>query len=143
MVAISLDPTKPQEFWLAACVVVAAATAVGGIMLFSRKCQPKYYWLMDNEQPPTYWVGTATRKECAINNWTVIGGPYDKPGDAPPQHPSSTNRISSIVVPIRITVLASANLSQWTPVHSEVSDTEDFSYFTPVAGFYRLELSAP
>lgn len=137
------EEPPPQDFSaIAACVVLAAVAAVGAVYIISRGCKPKYYWIMDNDEPPKFWVGTATRKERDINDWKFIGGPYDKPGDAPGIHPDPTNRVESVIsAPVHIQIQESTNLVTWTTAHSEFSDLEDFSYALTNTGvgqkFYR------
>ena len=140
-----IEPPPPdQDMALAVCVVAVCAVAVGTIYVISRKCQPKYYWLMDDQQPPTYWVATATRKECQINGWKRIGGPYTHPEDAPPQHPPSTNRVDSLIGQIQtINVQQSQDGVHWDRVSEFRGDMEDFAYFptNKVSGMFRLEIS--
>lgn len=137
---------NPQEVSAVICVVAAVVVtaAVVGIVIVSKKCQPKYYWLMDSEQPPNFWVGTATKKECEINDWKRIGGPYNRPEDAPVEHPPATNRVDELApVPLHIAVEASTNLTDWTTVSESYCDLEDFAY-TPTnrnAGFFRLRVN--
>ncbi len=144
---IQADPAPPpqqSEWAVAVCIMVGVGLAVTGIMIVSKRCQPKYYWLMDDDQPPTFWVGTATRKECQIQGWKKIGGPYDRPGDAPPIHPDPTNRVNeaSSAMVLKISVQTSQDMVSWTTVHSEVSDIEDFVYYPTNTGFFRLEAGA-
>lgn len=148
LVAIPLqspaDPPPPQDgeqLWLAACVVAFAGVAVGGVYIISRRCEPKYYWIMDKEQPPNFWVGTANTKECQINGWIRIGGPYRKAADAPPVHPDPTNRATiSFNAPVTINV-QSFSTGQWETIYRFTGDEEDFAYFPTnrVADMLRLE----
>jgi len=127
-----------------ACVVAFIGIAAIGIYVASKSCQPKYYWMMDDDKPPRFWVGTATRKECQINGWKKIGGPYVRPEDAPVIHPDPTNRVDEIVsAPVNIYVESSTNLVDWQTVHDSYCDPEDFIY-TPStnqqSGFFRLRI---
>lgn len=136
------SPPPPQEWALALCVVAVCAVAVGGIYIIGKKCQPKYYWIMDREEPPNFWVGTANTKECQINGWVRIGGPYKSPADAPPVHPNPTNRATiSMSEPVKINVQSLVN-NQWITVSDYEGDLEDFAYFptNAVSGLFRLEL---
>lgn len=155
IVAIPVQRAIPQEkppekdWLLALCVVAVAGAAATAVYIASRSCKPKYYWLCDGEQPPKYWVGTATKKECEINGWRRVGGPYDKPGDAPPQPPSTL--LSYTEEPpgpsMRIKVHESSDMQHWTVIHEAVCPTEDFAYFPTNTAkaqmFYRLEMGAP
>ncbi len=134
------DPGPSQDtVALAACLVAAAGIAAGAVYIFSHKCQPKYYWLMDDSQPPNFWVATATRKQCQIEGWHRIGGPYTHPQDAPAIHPDPTNRVSlAASAPLNISVQATTDLQNWTTVYQETADTEDFSYCTTNAAMFRL-----
>lgn len=137
-------PDKPQETWLPVCIVAAAGLAVAGIYIISKKCKPKYYWLADEEQPPTTWVGAATDRECRINGWHKIGGPYDSPQEAPTNAPPLTNIVSrAFTQPMNITVEQTTDLQNWTPVYSEFCDTEDFAYFptNAVGGMFRISVA--
>ena len=147
-VKISADEPPPgDEPWaLAACIIVATGIAVGAVVFFAKKCEPQYYWLMDDsEQPPKYWVATCTKKEAEVSGWKRIGGPYKRPTDAPIEHPSPTNRVDHVISPyVRITVQQSTNLVEWVPLSSTTGYSEDFAYFpTNAAGFYRYEIGAP
>ena len=136
-------PPPPQETWLALCVVAVAGLAVTTIYIVSKRCQPKYYWLMDNNVPPTYWVGTATRKECEINEWKRIGGPYNRPQDAPMDHPDPTNRVETASsAPLKIAT-QSFNGTNWITVDQQVCDLDDFIYFPTNAAMFRLEVGVP
>jgi hypothetical protein len=138
------DPAPdPQPMWLPACIVAAVGLAAVGIVVLVKSCEPKYYWLMDDDQPPKFWVGAATRKECQINGWKRIGGPYNRPQDAPTQHPDPTNVVVSAVSLQTITVHASTNMTDWSVVHREVTDPEDFAYFPTNAAMFRVEMSRP
>lgn len=135
------DPEPPtSDTWLAVCVVAVAAIAAGAVYLVSKKCQPKYYWLMDdNERPKKYWVAAATRKECEINGWKRIGGPYTSASDAPPVHPPDTNVINELVGPVmKIQVESTSDFREWTPVYQTECDLEDFGYFPTNAAMFRL-----
>lgn len=137
------NPGPPQQSWIAVCIVVCAGVAVVGIYLVAKKCEPKYYWLMDDNEPPTFWVGTATKKECTINGWNRIGGPYTKASDAPTQHPNPTNRVENIVgPPVNISVQSSTDGANWSTVHTEQCDLDDFGYIVPTnapsAAMFRL-----
>ena len=135
------EPGKPQENWLAICVIAAAAVAVGGVWIMSKRCKPRYYWLMDASQSPAvYWVGAATKKECEIEGWERIGGPYDRPEDAPQQHPPSTNRVDHVIVPMQISTQNSQDLVNWQTIHTEVNDIEDYSYYATNQGFFRIKV---
>lgn len=141
------DPGPPQQTWLAVCVVVAAGVAIAGIYLVNKKCKPKYYWLADDDQPPTTWVGTATDRECKINGWKKIGGPYERPQDAPTNAPPLTNIVSEIIGPVLHHVVEeSSDGVNWTSIHEENSTQEDFGYFVPAtnqAALFRLRVGAP
>lgn len=134
-------PGDPQELWLAVCLVAFAGVAVGGIYVVSKRCQPKYYWLMDDDTPPKFWVGCPTKKECAVNNWIRIGGPYTRMEDAPAVHPNPTNRVNDLVGPVmKIAVQSSTNMVDWTTVYEENTEMEEFIYWptNQVSGMYRL-----
>ncbi len=134
------DPgPDPNVAALAACLVAATGIAVGAVYIFSHKCAPKYYWLCDDDNPPRFWVATATRKQCQIEGWHRIGGPYTQPQDAPATHPDPTNRVNlAASAPIKISVQASQDLQNWTTVYQDTADTEDFSYCTTNAAMFRL-----
>ena len=129
----------PQHTALAICVIACAALAAGGVYILSKRCQPKYYWLWDGEQPPRTWVGAATDKECAINGWTKIGGPYEKAADAPPTCPDLTNRVQKATsAPMNIAVEGTSNMSQWSTVYAERCDMDDFGAFIPNTNSFRF-----
>lgn len=137
-------PIPPKnDSWVALCIVAGVGLALTGIYLVSKKCQPRYYWLMDDDDPPKFWVATATRKECSINNWKRIGGPYNSPQEAPAQHPNPTNRVNDAeaALPVTITVQQSHDLVSWTDVYTERCDLEDFAYFPTNAALFRLKVS--
>lgn len=125
------DDPPPQNDWLlSAGVVLVAGIAVTGIYLVAHAAQPKYYWLMDSEQPPRFWVAAATGKECEINGWHRIGGPYNRLEDAPAQHPDPTNRVAAATsAPMNLTVESSVNGSGWQPVFKTSCALDDFGYF--------------
>lgn len=134
-------PPPPDDWALAACLVAVAGAAAAGVYIIAQKCKPKYYWMTDDEQPPKFWVGIATRKECQINGWRRIGGPYNQPQDAPPQHPDPTNVVNIVAsAPVTIKVHASTNGSHWDVVHEFSGDMEDFGYFptNAVGGMFKL-----
>lgn len=129
----------PDDFWLAAAVVCVAGAAFAGVYIVTKKAAPKYYWHMDSEQPPNFWVGTSTPKQCDIEGWTRIGGPYNRPQDAPAEHPNPTNRVQRVVGPASfIAVQTSTNGQHWTTVHQQVCDTEEFVYFPTNTGMFRI-----
>lgn len=134
---------KPQPTLMAWCLVAAVGAAAIGIYIVSKSCQPKYYCMTDGENPPTYWVGNANRKECELNGWTRLSGPYDSPGDCTNCPPVVTNVALPSPVALRITVIASTDLLNWTEVHNEVVDPEDFVYFPTNAAFYRIGWGTP
>lgn len=138
------NPGPPQETWIAVCVVVAAGLAVGAIYLVNKKCKPKYYWLADDDQPPNTWVGTATDRECKFNGWRKIGGPYEKPTDAPTNAPPLTNIVSELSGPVmHHAVEQSSDGVNWATIHEEDSTQEDFGYLvspTNQAGLFRLRV---
>ncbi len=140
---LSEEPPPPdQPFWGALCVMAVAGIAATAVYIVSKKCQPKYYWLMDDDTPPKFWVASATRKECQINGWQRIGGPYERVTDAPAVHPASTNRVEFVASqPMTIKVQSSTNLTHWTTVYQEVADLEDFGYWPTNAAMFRLEVS--
>jgi len=129
--------------WLAICMVAAAGIAVGVVYVIARGCEPQYYWLMDSNEPPKFWVATATKKECEIEGWKRIGGPYKRPQDAPHEHPNPTNRVNNVIGPtITIRVQASTNLVDWSTVSEVRGDAEDFAYFsTNSPGFFRFQMA--
>ena len=126
-----------------ACIVAFIGLAAIGLYVATKSCQPKYYWLMDDDKPPRFWVGTATRKECQINGWKKIGGPYNRPEDAPPVHPDPTNRVDEVVsAPMNISVESSTNGVNWQTVQQSLCDPEDHVYFPTNTGaaFFRIKL---
>lgn len=134
-------PPPPQEWVLAACMVAFAGAAAAGVYIVAQKCKPKYYWMTDDEQPPKFWVGTATKKQCEVEGWRRIGGPYDRPEDAPQQHPNPTNVVNLTAnAPTIIKVHASTNGTDWNVVHEFSGDMEDFGYFptNAVGGMFKL-----
>lgn len=136
------DP-DPQPTALAWCVVACVGVAVTAIIITAKRCEPKYYWLMDNERPPNFWVGTATKKECEIQEWTRIGGPYNGPEDAPYPHPDPTNRVDSVVsAPVSmIAVETSTNLVDWVTIHESANtDLDDFIYSPTNTGMFRIRI---
>jgi len=130
-IQIKADEEPPPQDWaLIACAVAVVAVAVGAIYVISKKCAPKYYWLWDGETPTGTWVGTATDKQCQIEGWKKISGPYDKPGDAPPTCPNLTNRVNKAVsAPITISTQTSQDGANWTTVDVQHVDMEDYAYF--------------
>lgn len=137
------DPSQPQKSWVAVCVVAFAGLAVAGIYIVAKRCQTKYYWLMDDDEPPKFWVGTATDKQCEIEGWKKIGGPYDRPEDAPAQHPDPTNRVTrAFSEPLNMAVQSSTDGHNWTTVYTETCDMEDFGYFptNEVSGMFRITI---
>lgn len=141
--ALSDAPPPEDDFWLAACIVAVAGLAVTAVYIVSKKCEPKYYWLMDGDNPPNFWVGTATRKECEVQGWHRIGGPYTKPSDAPVQHPASTNRVENIVGPVVNIGVESLSGTNWTTVYQTQSELEDFIYWPTNQGLFRLVERVP
>lgn len=138
------NPPPPKDDWaLALCIVAGIGLATAGIYIVAHKCKPKYYWLMSNDNPPVFWVGTATDKQCQIEDWVKIGGPYDKPEDAPAVHPDKTNRVNRATSEIMtVTVQQSSDLVTWTTVHEEATDLEDFSYSptNTLGGMFRVSV---
>ena len=139
------NPGPPQQTWLAVCVVAACGVAIAGIYVLARKCRPKYYWLCDNEEPPNKWVGTCTKRECIINGWRKIGGPYERPEDAPTNAPPITNVVSEIMssAPLNYTVEETKDLQNWTPIYSERTTDEEFAYFptNTAGGMFRIRVT--
>lgn len=150
-VPVSADPPPPpngqSEWVLAAFIVAGVAAAVGGIIILAKKTEPKYYWIMDpSESPATFWVGTTTRKECSINGWKRIGGPYASPAQAPAIHPSPTNTVTELAPQVLTITVQEQRGTNWVNIGSQTCDTEDFGYFIPTTnklGFYRLSHSIP
>lgn len=138
------DPGPPQQTWVAVCIVVGVGLAVTAIYLVNKKCKPKYYWLCDDDVPPRTWVGTATDKECKINDWKKIGGPYDRPEDAPTNAPPITNIVHELMGPVMHHVVEQSNDGEnWTAVHEEDCTQEDFGYIVPAtnqAALFRLRV---
>lgn len=139
---LNADEQPPKnDSLLALCVVACAGAAVGVVYIFTKKCKPKYYWLMDDDQPPRFWVGTTTRKQAKIEGWRIIGGPYETPQDAPVAHPSPTNTVSFAAEPtFMIKVQTSTNGSSWTTVNETRGEMEDFGYYPTNAGMFRIEM---
>lgn len=140
------EPPPPKNDWaVVICAVIGVGLVVTGIYLLNKKCQPKYYWLMNSDEPPVFWIGTATDRECKIQDWHKIGGPYTSPNQAPPIHPDKTNRVHELVGPVmHHAVEESADGVNWVTIHEEDSTQEDFGYFvspTNHAGFFRLRLT--
>ena len=139
---IEADEPPPENMGLALCIVAVAGIAVTAIYIVAKRCQPKYYWLCDDDQPPKFWVATATKKQCAIEGWHRIGGPYTTPQDAPAIHPSPTNRVELVAGPVEnINVQTSQDGHNWTTVSEFRGDEEDFSYSPTNTGMFRLEIS--
>lgn len=136
------DDPPPENMGLAICVIACAAIAVGAVYIVAHKCQPKYYWLMDNDSPPKFWVATATKKQCQIEGWHRIGGPYTRPQDAPAVHPDATNRVELVSQPaMNIAVQQTQDGQSWTTVYQQNCDTEDFGYSPTNCGMFRLVVS--
>lgn len=137
-------PPPPQEVWLAVCLLAAAGAAAAGIYIVARTCAPKYYCHKDDSEPPVYWVGTSTAKECELKGWKRLSGPYASPGDCVECPPGvmATNVVQGYPLPpISISVWESTNLTDWVRVHQEVCDPEDFVYWPTnkaAAAFYKL-----
>ena len=139
---IQADPQPPDQDWLlAACVVACAGIAVGAVYVFSKKCESKWYWLMDSEQPPNFWIASTTRKQCQVEGWIRIGGPYKSPQDAPTQHPSPTNRVEVPSTPMKLSWQASTNGVNWTTVYQDNCDVEDFGFFPTNAAMFRVMIA--
>ncbi len=145
-IPIHADDPPPHggNSWAALCIVAFAGVAVGAVYIISKRCEPKYYWLMDDNVPPTFWVGTATAKQCKIEGWRRIGGPYNRQQDAPAEHPNPTNTVPNLVsLPMKVVVQSSQDGQQWTPVDEQVVDLEDHVYYPTNTGMFRLEVGAP
>ncbi len=143
-VQIHADPQPPKQDWLlAACVVAGVGLAAGAIYIVASKCEPKYYWLMDSESPPTFWVAACTKKEAQINGWKRIGGPYNKKEDAPPVHPPITNVVNVVSGPQFTIKVQQLTTNGWDTVSTVVCETEEFAYYPTNAGLYRLDMGLP
>ncbi len=135
------DPPPPptEELWPALAMVAFVGLCVGGVMLLSKKTEPQYYWLMDDEKPPNFWVATATGKECQLNGWKRIGGPYKRAADAPPVHPDPTNRVHVVSPTLNMAFESSTDDgNSWTTVYQETCPMDDFGCVLPATNSMAL-----
>jgi hypothetical protein len=142
------DPEpQPAHPFLAACVVIFAGVMVVGTAVVIRNCKPKYWCLKDKEG--THWVGTATKKECQISGWTVVGGPYESvaagTNNCPP--PATNSVTMNIPAPDSFLQLQeSTNLIHWTTIQEQWDDASKFKFehtnTMDRAAYYRV-LIAP
>ncbi len=137
-------PTPKNDTWLGMCVLVCAGLAVGAVYVMSKRCQPKYYWLMDDDTPPKFWVATCTKKQAQCEGWKRIGGPYNRVEDAPAVHPSPTNTVQELAAEVmKFTVQTSQDGTNWMTVDTQVVDWEDHIYYPTNSGMFRIQMGLP
>jgi len=139
------DPPPQNVGMLLPCIVAGVAVvAVATVVIIVKRCSPKYYCMRDDENPPNYFVGNATKKECQINGWTRINGPYDSAADVPPcDSHTVTNIQQQASAPLHITVEQSADLNRWSVAGTSFCDLDDF-YFDPTnaaAMYFRIKIA--
>ncbi len=137
-------PTPDQDTWVALCLVAAAGVAVGIVYIAAKRCKPRYYWLL-NPENGDIWLGTCSKKQKEIEGWEKIGGPYVSIQDAPPVHPSITNRVNDIIAePIHnFTVEQSTDNQNWIVCFSATNTIEEFIYFPTNAAMFRIAERVP
>lgn len=134
MRTIRADDSPPiqETAALAICLILFAAAGIGGTVIVIRSCAPKYYCLKDeSETPPKYWVGTATKKEVEINEWTVVSGPYKTPGEVtncPPVSVAMRANSWEWEIESEIFFEKSYDLENWIPIGSTIEDISNFSF---------------
>jgi hypothetical protein len=133
---------QPASPFLAACVVIFAGVMVGGTAVIIRVCKPKYWCLKDKEG--THWVGTATKKECQVNGWSMVGGPYESVEAGSTNCPPATNNITMNMPPPDSLLLLqeSTDMLAWRTVQEQLDDPTNFKFehtnTTDRTAYYRV-----
>lgn len=123
------EPEDPQPAWIMACFVVGAGLLAGaGIYIVTKSCSPKYFCLRDRDGK--YFVSTATKNEVAVNEWTVISGPYDSVAQGTNNCPPPQGQMISMSQPVdwTIRVQESPDLTNWVTIYETRDDPQNLNF---------------
>ena len=121
---------EPQAAWVAACFLVGAGILAGvGIYLVVKSCKPKYWCIKDRDG--NHFVSTATKNEVAINDWSIVSGPYESvtqgTNNCPPPQPLPIIAFSQ-PLDWTIRVQESPDLINWTTIYETRDDPQNLNF---------------